>query len=45
MSKETECPYYQEDEWGICHFKIKYENEDCENNCAITIMRKNKGEC
>jgi len=37
MNIGYKCTKYKLDAWGICDYKIHYEIEDCENNCAIDM--------
>lgn len=45
MNFEMKCPKYKLDVWGLCHYKINCNNEDCKGNCAIgmdeELMKEN----
>lgn len=35
MNREKECPHYVMDDFGVCNWRIDYENENRENNCHL----------
>jgi len=37
MNIGYKCTKYKLDAWGMCKYKIHYEIEDCENNCALEM--------
>lgn len=46
MELSAKCVKYELDEWELCRWKIKCDDDSCIDNCAINedkiILRRNK---